>query len=205
MTKMEMSAPWVSDEDIEIVLDALKNGWYGKDAYKYVELFEKKFAEFHNRSFALMTPNCTSALHLILKAIGVSKDDEVIAPDVTWIGSVAGITYQGAKTVFADVDCNSWCLSAKTIEKRITNKTKAVIVVGLYGNMPEWDEIQKLCGEKNIYLIEDAAESLGSRYKDIRSGKFGIASTFSFHRTKTMTTGEGGALLIDDKKFIRKM
>ena len=204
MPKMEMSAPWVSDDDIEIVIDALKNGWYGKDAYKYVELFEKKFAEFHDRKYALMTPNCTSAIHLILKAIGVTSDDEVIAPDITWIGSVAGITYQGAKTVFADVDANSWCLNADTIEKCITNKTKAVIVVGLYGNMPEFDEIKTLCDKNNIYLIEDAAESLGSKYKNIRSGKFGIASTFSFHRTKTMTTGEGGALLIDDEELFER-
>ncbi len=201
---MEMSGPWVNEQDIAIVTDALRNGWYGKNAYKYVELFEAEFASFHSRKYALMTPNCTSALHLILKALGVEEGDEVIAPDITWIGSVAGITYQGAKTVLADVDPESWCLTAQTIAKCITPKTKAVIVVGVYGNMPEFDEIQELCDKKGIFLIEDAAESLGSTFNKTKSGKFGIASTFSFHRTKTMTTGEGGCLLLDDDELFER-
>lgn len=199
-----MAGPWVSSEDIDIVVDALKNGWYGKDAYRYVELFEKEFARFHDRKFALMTPNCTSAIHLLLKGLEVIDGDEVIAPDCTWIGSVAGISYQRATSIFADIGKKDWCLSKESIEERITPKTKAVISVNLYGNMPDYDAIEKVCSDHSLFLIEDAAESLGSEYKGIKSGKFGIGSVFSFHRTKTITTGEGGMLLLDDENLFER-
>ena len=199
-----MAGPSITDHEVNTVMDAVKNGWYGKDAYYYVEKFEKDFSNYHNRKFALMTPNCTTALHLLLAGLGISDDDEVIVPDCTWVGSVAGITYLRAKTIFADIDKNNWCLSAKTIEEKITEKTKAVIVVDLYGNMPNYKEIETLCKDKNIFLIEDSAEALGSKYGGVRAGKFGIGSTFSFHRTKTITTGEGGMLLIDDEKLYNR-
>lgn len=187
-----------------MVLDALRNGWYGKQAYAYVEKLEAAFASYHDRKFALMTPNCTTALHLLLAGLGVGEGDEVIAPECTWIGSVAGVTYQRATTVFADIDPVNWCLTADSIERKITPRTKVVIVVNLYGNMPDWDSITELCEQRGLVLIEDAAESLGSHYCGVTSGKFGVASTFSFHRTKTMTTGEGGMLLIDDNALFER-
>lgn len=199
-----MAGPSITELEEKIVLDAVRNGWYGKQAYYYVETFEKEFAKYHDRKFALMTPNCTTALHLVLAGLGIGEGDEVIAPDCTWIGSVAGITYQRANTVFADIDPIHWCLTPETIKARITPKTKAVIVVDLFGNMPDWDGIKAVCDEHNIVMIEDAAEALGSMYKGVRAGKFGIASTFSFHRTKTITTGEGGMLLIDDEKLFER-
>lgn len=204
MSQIFMAGPSVTELEEKIVLDAVRNGWYGEKAYYYVETFEKEFAKYHDRKHALMTPNCTTALHLVLAGLGVGEGDEVIAPDVTWIGSVAGITYLRATTVFADVDPTNWCLTAETVERVITPKTKAVIAVGLYGNMPEWDDLKALCDLKGIFLIEDAAEALGSKYKNVRAGKFGIASTFSFHRTKTITTGEGGMLLIDDSNLFER-
>jgi len=133
----------------------------------------------------------------------------VIAPECTWIGSTACISYQRAQPIFADIDPRHWCLTPESIERVITPRTKAVIVVDLYGNMPDWDSINELCERRGIIPIEDAAEAVGSSYKDTRAGKFGIASVFSFHRTKTLTTGEGGMLLIDDDvlfercKFLR--
>ena len=199
-----MAGPSVTKEDTEIVMDALQNGWYGENAYYYVETFEKEFANYHNRKHALMTPNCTTALHLLLDGLDIGEGDEVIVPDCTWIGSVACITYQRAKTIFADIDPENWCLSAKSIEAAISPKTKAVIVVDLYGNMPDYDEIKLLCDKHNIFMIEDSAESLGSTYKDVKAGKFGIGSVFSFHRTKTITTGEGGMLLIDDEALFNR-
>jgi perosamine synthetase len=199
-----MAGPWITEHEEKIVLDALRNGWYGKDAYHYVELFESEFARYHGRKHALMTPNCTTALHLLLAGLGIGEGDEVIAPECTWIGSTACITYQRAEPVFADIDPRNWCLTAETIERAITPRTKAVIVVDLYGNMPDWDSIQELCRQRNIIAIEDAAEALGSTYKGVRAGKFGIASTFSFHRTKTITTGEGGMVLIDDEALFER-
>jgi perosamine synthetase len=201
---MQMSGPSVTKEDTEIVMDALQNGWYGEKAYYYVEAFEREIADYHNRKYALMTTNCTSALHLLLDGLGIGEGDEVIAPECTWIGSVACITYQRAKTVFADIDPINWCLTADSIEAAISPKTKAVIVVDLYGNMPDYDAIKKVCDKHNILMIEDSAESLGSIYKGVKAGKFGVGSVFSFHRTKTITTGEGGMLLIDDEELFQR-
>jgi perosamine synthetase len=204
MSEIFMAGPSVTELEEKIVLDALRNGWYGKDAYFYVEKFESEFAKYHNRKFALMTPNCTTSLHLLLAGLDIGEGDEVIAPDCTWVGSVAGITYQRATTVFADIDPVHWCLTPESIERAITPKTKAVIVVDLFGNMPDYDGIKAVCEKYKILLIEDAAEALGSIYKGVRAGKFGIGSTFSFHRTKTITTGEGGMLLLDDEKLFER-
>ena len=194
-----MAGPDISEEDIAIVNDALKNGWYGKDAYKYCELFQDEFAKYHDRKFGIMTPNCTTALHLLLSGLGIGPGDEVIVPECTWIGSTAGIKWTGAETVFCDIDESSWCLSPTSVRSKITPNTKAILTVNLYGNMSDIDQLQQIADENGIFLIEDAAESLGSVYRGKKSGKFGIGSTLSFHRTKTMTTGEGGMLLLDDE------
>lgn len=199
-----MAGPEVSEKDIEMVKDALVNGWYGKNAYYYCELFQEKFAKYHDRKYALMTPNCTTAIHLLLLGLGIGKNDEVIVPECTWIATAAPITWCRAKTVFADIDKESWCISPESVLERITKHTKAIIAVNLFGNMAEMDKLREICEEKNIYLIEDAAESLGSTYRGIRSGKFGIGSVFSFHRTKTITTGEGGMLLTDDDSLYER-
>ena len=204
MSEIFMAGPWMTELEEKTVLDAVRNGWYGKEAYRYVETFEAEFARYHNRRYALMTPNCTTALHLLLAGLGIGEGDEVIVPDCTWVGSTACVTYQRAKTVFADIDPTHWCLTAESIERAITPNTKAVIVVDLFGNMPDWDAIRNLCDARGLLLIEDAAEALGSVYRGTRAGKFGVGSTFSFHRTKTISTGEGGMLLIDDDALFQR-
>ena len=201
MTKnIYMAGTDVGPLEEEYVLDALKNGWYN-DKYYYCEKLQNEFAQYHNRKYALMTTNCTSALHLVLAGMGIGPGDEVIVPECTWIASASPITYVGATPIFCDIEKDTWCLSPESLNESITSKTKAVIVVNLFGNMAKMDKIQKICKEHNLFLIEDAAESLGSKYKGVRSGKFGDASTFSFHNTKTMSTGEGGMLLIDDEQL----
>ncbi|MCB2107415.1 MAG: DegT/DnrJ/EryC1/StrS family aminotransferase [Rhodobacteraceae bacterium] len=202
--QLPMAGPWITEHEERVVLDALRNGWYGKNAYYYCELFEAEFAKYHDRAFGLMTPNCTTALHLLLAGLGIGPGDEVIVPDCTWVGSSACITYQRATTVFADIDPHHWCITPQALERAITPRTKAVIVVDLYGNMPDWDGLLEVARKHNILVIEDAAEALGSKYKGVRAGKFGVASTFSFHRTKTITTGEGGMLLIDDASLYER-
>lgn len=198
-----MAGTLVSQLEEKYVLDALKNGWY-ENKYYYCETLQKEFAEYHNRKYALMTSNCTSALHLILAALGIGEGDEVIVPECTWIASASPITYVGATPVFCDIQEHTWCIDPLSIKGAITEKTKAVIAVDLFGNMPEMELIQEICDENNLFLIEDAAEALGSCYKNVRAGKFGVASTFSFHNTKTMSTGEGGMLLLDDENIYNK-
>ena len=199
-----MAGPWVTQLEEEIVLDAVRNGWYADKAYYYVETFEAEFAKFHDRKFALMTPNCTHALHLVLAGLGIGEGDEVIVPECTWVGSSACITYQRADTVFADIDPGHWCLTPESLECAITDRTRAVIVVDIYGNMPDWDGLREVAERRGVALIEDSAEAVGSTYKGVRAGKFGIASAFSFHRTKTITTGEGGMLLLDDAALFER-
>lgn len=198
MDGIAVAGPWVTEHEVAAVVDALTNGWYEK-AYWYVETFEKEFARFHGRRFGLMTPNCTSALHLLVQALGIGEGDEVIVPDCTWIGSSAPVSYVRATPVFCDIEPENWCLDPQSVEDHITARTKALVAVGLFGNMPLMDDLAAIAKRHGVHLIEDAAESLGSSYKGVRSGAFGVGSVFSFHRTKTLTTGEGGMLLLDDE------
>jgi len=198
-----MAGPWITEAEIETVLDAMRTGWYERPYY-YVETFQKEFAAWHGRKYGLMTPNCTTAIHLLLTGLGIGEGDEVIVPECTWIASAAPITYLRAKTVFCDIDPVHWCLDPESVEKNITSRTKAIIAVGLFGNMPLLDELQRIADRHGIHLVEDAAESLGSTYKGRKAGTFGVGSTFSFHRTKTLTTGEGGMLLLDDDRLYER-
>jgi len=198
-----MAGPWITDHEINIVGDAMRNGWY-ENSYDYVEKFQREFAAYHDRKYGIMTPNCTTAIHLLLTALGISEGDEVILPECTWIATGAGITYLRATPIFCDIDSENWCLDPCSVEKLITSRTKAVIAVDLFGNMPHYDNLNELCNHHQIPLIEDSAESVGSTYKGIRAGKFGVGSVFSFHRTKTITTGEGGMLLLDDERLFER-
>ena len=199
--KMTMADPWVTAYEANFVKKAMLDGW---TKYQYVEEFQPKFAKYHNRKYGIMTPNCHSAIHLLLLALGIKEGDEVIVPECSWIGTVAPVTYTRATPVFCDMEEDTWCIDPKSVEKRITKKTKAIIAVDLFGNMPNMDSLENLSKKYKISLIEDAAESLGSSYKGIKAGKFGVGSTFSFHRTKTLTTGEGGMLLLDDEKLYKR-
>lgn len=201
--KIYMAGPWITEHEIKVVEDAMRNGWY-ENAYYYCEKFQEEFADYHDRKFALMTPNCTTAIHLLLAGLDIGPGDEVILPDCTWIASGAAITYQGATPVFCDIDPEHWCIDADSVERMITDKTRAIIVVDLFGNMPDMDRLTELARRHSIHLVEDAAEALGSIYKGVRAGKFGIGSVFSFHRTKTLTSGEGGMLLLDDQDLFER-
>jgi len=196
-----MSGPWITDHEMRIVEHCMKNGWYN---YYYVETFEQEFAAYHGRRYGIMTPNCTTAIHLLLTALGVSDGDEVIVPECTWIATAAPVTYLRATTVFCDIDPFHWCIDSKSVRRNITPKTKAIIPVDLFGNMPLMDELISIADQYGLPVIEDAAEALGSTYKGIRAGKFGIGSVFSFHRTKTLVTGEGGMLLLDDDNLYER-
>lgn len=195
--RIPISGPWITEKEIQYVTEAVTTAWYG-NANVFHERFERAFAEYVGRRFAITTPSCTSALHLSLSALGIGPGDEVAVPDITWIASSAPISYVGATPLFVDVDEASWCMDAASLERRITPRTKAVILVDLYGNMPDMDAIGDVARTAGLAVVEDAAEAIGSEYRGARAGSFGVTSTFSFHGSKTLTTGEGGMLVTDD-------
>jgi len=203
MDKISISGPWITQKEIDYVTDAVTVAWY-QNANVYHDRFEKLFRDIHGVAHAVSLPSCTSGLHLALAALGIGPGDEVIVPEITWIASSAPVTYVGATPVFADVDPRTWCLSAESFEACITPRTKAVIPVDLYGNMPDMDALEAVAARHGVALIEDAAEAIGSEYRGKKAGTFGKAGVFSFHGSKTLTTGEGGMLLSDDDEFIRR-
>src|SRR5580692_7980773 len=196
-----VSGPSITQKELDYVTEAVRSAWYG-NANAFHERFEHAFAAYCGRRHAVALPSCTSALHLALLALGIGRGDEVIVPDVTWIASVAPVRYVGATPILADIDAQSWCLSPQAFAEAITPRTKAAIVVDLYGSMPDWDQLAEIADQHGIALIEDAAEAIGSRWKERSAGSFGVMSTFSFHGSKTLTTGEGGMLLVDDDQLL---
>ena len=196
--RIPIAGPWITEKEIRYVTEAVTDGWYANSG-KYQAEFEQAFAAFTGRRYGVALPSCTAGLHLALLALGIGPGDEVIVPDITWIATSAPVSYVGATPVFADFDPTSWCITADSIEAVLTPRTKAVIVVDLYGNMPDLDPILELCRACNVAVIEDAAEAAGATYKRRPAGSFGDFSAFSFHGSKTLTTGEGGILLLDDE------
>lgn len=204
MKKILYAKPSITELEIKYVNDAISNGW-GEHCYDYINRFQDSFENYLGVGHALATSSCTGALHLAFAALGIGPEDEVIAPDITWIASVAPITYLGAKPVFVDVLPDSWCMDPYKIESAITPKTKAILVVHLYGNLVEMDAVFEVAHKHDLYVVEDAAEALGSEYKGRKAGSMADFGIFSFHGTKTMTTGEGGMLVTSREDFFEKV
>lgn len=192
-----VAGPSITDKEVAYVADATQNAWFS-DHYRFNAKFESMFAEYIGVSYASSVPHCTSALHLALAANNIGFGDEVIAPDVTWIASVAPITYVGAVPVLVDIDPITWCIDLEGVEAAITPKTRAILAVNLYGSMAEWAKLRHIADQYGLVLIEDAAEAIGSTYNGSQAGSFGDVSAFSFHASKTITTGEGGMICTND-------
>jgi perosamine synthetase len=201
--KVLYSKPSIGELEKKYVCDAIENGW-GEKCYDYIYKFQDRYKDYLGVKHAIATSSCTGALHIALKTIGIEAGDEVIVPDATWIASVAPITYLCAKPVLVDVLESTWCIDPKEIEKAITPKTKAIIAVHIYGNMCEMDEIMAIAKKHNLYVIEDSAEAIGSEYKGQKAGSMGDFGVFSFHGTKTITTGEGGMLVTNSDRLYEK-
>ena len=204
LIEIPLSKPSITDKEIKYINDALKDGWADKKNY-YVQRFEENLARKIGVRFAVATSSCTGALHLGLAALGLKEGDEVIVPETSWIASVSPIKHLGAKPIFVDICEDSWCINPKLIEKVVNAKTRAIIPVHLYGNVCELDELKAISKRHSIPIIEDAAEGLGSYYSGRHVGSFGLFSVFSFHGSKTITTGEGGALLTNNEALYEKV
>ena len=204
MTKRITSAgPSITKAEIDLVTAAVTDGWGAKMSW-YIEEFTKEFSAYIGIQYTLPVAHCTDAIHLAMLALEIGSGDEVIVPDLTWVASASPTLYVGATPVFADVDPVSFCLTAASLEKCVTTKTKAVVVVDLLGNMPEWNEILEVCKRHNIKIIEDAAESIGATYEGKNAGTFGDISLFSFNATKLIQSGQGGALCTNNPLLFQK-
>ncbi|HLK89406.1 MAG TPA: DegT/DnrJ/EryC1/StrS family aminotransferase [Polyangia bacterium] len=199
-----VAGPSITDLEIAYVTDAVSRCWY-EDANLYHERFQRAFAEYLGVKHALALPSCTSALHLAMAALGVGPGDEVIVPETTWIASAAPATYLGADPVFADVEEETWCLSVDSVARCLSPRTKAVVAVDLYGGGPDYRRLRALCEAAGVPIIEDAAQAVGSELGGRRAGSLGDVGTFSFHGSKTMTTGEGGMLVTDRDDVWRRV
>lgn len=189
--------PSITELEVAYATDAARNGW-GDRCYEYIHRFEAAFSTHLGVKHVIATSSCTGALHMGLSAIGVGPGDEVILADTNWIATAAPIVHLSATPVFVDILKDSWCLDPEQVEKAITPRTKAIIAVHLYGNLCDMDRLLAIGEKYGLPVIEDSAEAIGSVYHGKRSGSMGAFSTFSFHGTKTMTTGEGGMFATND-------
>jgi perosamine synthetase len=202
--RIPVAGPSITDREPELAAEAARTAWYG-DHYVFNERFERMLADYAGVRHAVSLPHCTAGLHLALAALGVGPNDEVIVPNVTWIASVAPVVYVGAEPVLVDILQDTWCLDPDAVERAIGPKTKAIIGVDLYGSMCNWGRLQSIAERHGLFLIEDAAEALGSSYLGRRAGSFGNVSAFSFHGSKTVVTGEGGMLATDDTDLFERV
>ncbi len=200
ISKIPVSEPQFLGNESIYLNDCINSGWISSGG-KYVKLFEKSFSGFVKSKYTLSTTSGTTALHLALASLGINKNDEVILPNLTFISPVNAAIYLGAKPVLVDVDENNLCLDPKKVERAITKKTKAIVLVYLYGHGCDVEKIIKIAKKHNIFLVEDCAEGMGTYCKNRHVGNFGDASTFSFFGNKTITTGEGGMVCFKKRKF----
>jgi len=192
--------PFLNGNEKKYINDALETGWISSSG-KYVKAFEEKFAEYCDCKYGVSTVNGTTALHLALQSLNIGEGDEVIIPTFTMIATAFAVTYTGAKPVFVDADKNTWNINVSNIEKKITTKTKAILVVHLFGLMCEMDKIQDIAKKHNLFIVEDAAEAHGAEYNKIRAGAYSDIASFSFFANKNLTTGEGGMVVTNNEQF----
>lgn len=199
-----VAAPSITEREGELAREAALTAW-GPGHYAFNARFEAMMAAHVGVAYAASLPHATSGLHLALAAAGIGPGDEVIGPDVTWIASMAPVSYVGADPVFVDILPDTWCLDPAAVEAAITPRTKAIIGVDLYGSMCDWQRLRKIADRHGLVLIEDAAEALGSTYHGRPAGSFGDMAVFSFHGSKTITTGEGGMIVTDDATLFARI
>ena len=188
---------------MQYVADAIHNGWYDENR-GYVEAFEKAFAVYLGVRYALATSHGTGALHLALAASGVTDGDEVIVPDISWIATANVVRHCGATPVFVDVHPGDWTLDPDRIQDAITTRTKAIFPVHLYGHPADMNAITAIAETNGLMVIEDAAPSIGSKYRGKNTGTFGRAAGFSFQGAKLLATGQGGMFVTEDADVYRR-
>lgn len=196
--------PSITDLEVSYATDAAANGW-GDQCYAYINRFEELFKEHLGVNYAIATSSCTGALHMGMAALGIGPGDEVIMADTNWIATASPIVHLGAKPVFVDILPDSWCIDPDKVEAAITPKTKAIVAVHLYGNLCDMNRLLAISEKYGIPIIEDAAEAIGSVHHGRRAGSMGAFGAFSFHGTKTLTTGEGGMFVTNNADLFERV
>jgi perosamine synthetase len=202
--KIYSSGPYIDTKMNGIISEAFNNGWYDKmDFYnnKAIKMIKKIF----NVKYCALFSSCTGALDVLFKSFNFKKDDEIIVPETTWVGTISGLYNQGLKPIFVDVNIDDWNISINSIKKSITKKTKAIVSVDCYGNPSNKKEILSICKKFKLKFIEDAAPGIGSKINNKFCGTFGDAGVFSFQGAKPITSGEGGAIITNNKKIYEKV
>jgi perosamine synthetase len=199
-TEIPYSKPSITKLELDLVSKAALAGW-GNRSNAFVSQFEDDFARRIGVQYAVATSSCTGALHLGLAASGIGKDDEVILAQSNWVATIAPIIYLGAKPVLVDIEEVSWCIDPELITSKINPKTKAIIATHLYGNLCDLNSLSRIARKNNLLLIEDSAEALGSIYEGKHAGTIGDFGVFSFHGSKTLTTGEGGMFVTNNESL----
>lgn len=203
-SRIYYTKPSITELEIRYATDAATYGW-GERCYEYIERFELQFKRFLGVRHAIATSSGTGALLMGMAGLGIGPGDEVILADINWIASAAAIVQLGAKPVLVDVLKDTWCLDPIAVKAAITSSTKAILAVHLYGNLCDMDALSAIAQEHQLHLIEDAAEAIGSIWHGHRAGSIGAFGAFSFHGTKTMTTGEGGIFVTNDDALYERV
>jgi perosamine synthetase len=192
-----VAAPWLAGNEEAYALDAIRSTWIASSG-PYLDRFEREFAERCGTRAAVAAVNGTAALHLAMVAMEVGPGDDVIVPSLTYVATANAVHYTGATPRFVDVSPETWCLDPVAVEAAITPATRGIIAVHLYGHPADMDALQAVADRHGLWLIEDAAEAHGSRYRNRPVGGLGAIGVFSFYGNKIVTSGEGGALTVDD-------
>lgn len=204
MTKfIPISQPSITQLEIDYVTNVLKSGWISSLG-EYITKFEESFAAYCGTKYALTTSNGTTGIHLALATYGIKAGDEVIVPDLTFIATASAVHYTGAKAVLVDIEEDTLCINPLEIEKAITEKTKAIIAVHLYGHPANMIAINQLAKQYNLIVMEDAAEAHGAEIKGQKVGSLSHCGIFSFYGNKMITSGEGGMITTNDEEFYHR-
>lgn len=196
-----MSSPEITEDDVNAVAEVVRSGHLALGPK--TEEFERRIAEYVGASHAVAVSSGTSALHLIVKAMDIGPGDEVLVPSFTFVSSANAILYEGASPVFVDIEPDTYNLDPQDLEMKVTPRTKAIMVVDVFGHPAEWDEILRISEKYNLKVIDDSCEALGAEYNGRKLGQFGDAAAFAFYPNKQITTGEGGMIVTDDPETAR--